>query len=117
MKGTGEIRRIDHNAPEGEWETTAAIKKQDARRFLKSVIHELDALFWDEDLSDAEPGDESEPFLGDDTESDTESGNPGADLTPIWSLRLGLNNGKEKAVTFYHQMHYEPQMLYWYLMV
>jgi len=121
LKDTGEVRRIDHDAPEGERETTAVIDKQDARRFLKSVIHELDALFWDEDLSDAEPGVELNPFCDDDemggeTEVAAELGNLDVNLLPICSLRLDLNNGEEKFIKFYHQMHDEPQTLYWSLM-
>ena len=131
MDDTGLIRRTDYDAPENGRETEITIDRQDARRFLKAVIHELDALFWDEDLSDAGPDDDDfDPFSDEDTdeaEDETapepvpaEQGEPerppDESRLPLWSLRLELNNGEDKAMTFYNQMHDEPQSLYWSLM-
>lgn len=59
---SGVIRRIDYNAPEGEQETEVNIGHSAALKFLKAVIHQLDALFWSEDLSDANP-DNFDPYL------------------------------------------------------
>jgi hypothetical protein len=123
LEDTGELRYVAHDAPDGEKETSIAIDKQDARRLLKAVIHELDALFWDEDLSDSGPDDEDyDPFVendGEDVEEETQAAEPETptETRPVlWSLRLELNNGEEKVVTFYEQMHDEPQELYWLLM-
>ena len=49
----GVMRRIDYNAPEGEQETTVGIGHSAALKFLKAVVHQLNAPFWSEDLSDA----------------------------------------------------------------
>ena len=49
----GVMRRIDYNAPEGEQETTISIGHSDTLKFLKAVVHQLNAPFWSEDLSDA----------------------------------------------------------------
>ena len=143
MDNKGKIRRVDNKAPTDEHESEINIEPSDAKRFLKSVIHDYDALFWDEDLSDAEPGefdpyldilleyrpdygdpgfdeydidfdfDEDECDAGDD---DTGPKQPAEDREPIWSLCLELNNGEEKRITFYNQMHQEPQELFWALM-
>jgi len=141
MDNTGVIRRISYDAPEDERETEISIDRQDACRFLKSVIHELDALFWDEDLSDGEPG-EYDPYLdilpeylsdsdveesdmdgNDDIEDELSDIIPGAgqekaggERQPLWSLRLELNNGQEKLITFYNQLHDEPLGLFWSIM-
>jgi len=56
----GTINRIDYNAPDGEQETSVNIGHSAALKFLKAVIHQLDALFWSDDLSDAGHGDNSD---------------------------------------------------------
>jgi len=134
MDVTGAIRRTDYDAPESERDSEVIIDAKEARAFLKSVIHEYDALFWDEDLSDAEPG--CDPYLDilpeyrpdfdeDDTElddaedsgpDDTDPEEPAEDREPLWSLCLELNNGEEKKIVFYNQMHDAPQELFRSLM-
>ena len=127
---TGAFRRIDYNAPEGEQEKSIQIVQHVALKFLKAVVHQLNAPFWSEDLSDAEPGDydpyldilpEYRPDLYDDEEIDDDvigDAEPESeDREPIWSLRLLLTKGMgEKTQTFYNQMHQEPQDLFWSLM-
>ena len=123
MDDTGVIRRVDYDAPENERDTTTAIDAKEARAFLKSLIHEYDALFWDEDLSDAEPGGH-DPYLDilpeyrpdDNDADDDETAEPSGNREPIWSLCLELNNGEEKKITFYYQMHDAPQELFRSLM-
>jgi len=66
---SGIIKRIDYNAPEDEQETSVNIGHSTALKFLKAVIHQLDALFWSDDLSDAGYGDDTDydpyaPYLG-----------------------------------------------------
>ena len=131
LDDTGVLRRVDYNAPENERESEIAVEKHDARRFLKALIHQDDVLFWDEDLSDADPGDvdpyldilpECRPGYGEAEDTDeeesaaTEAAPPADDRKPIWTLTLELNNGEEKALAFYNQMHDAPQQLYWALM-
>jgi len=58
---TGAIRRIDYSASEGEQETSINIGQQTALKFLKAVVHQLNAPFWSEDLCDAGP-DEYDPY-------------------------------------------------------
>ena len=109
-------------------ETQAVVDKQTARKFLKSLIHEWDILFWDEDLSDSGP-DDDDPYLDilpefrdfDDDEDDDEGlpqepGETAAQGDPIWSVNLKMNKGKNKEIVFYSQLHDEPQELYWALM-
>ena len=144
LDDTGVIRRIDYDAPENEREAEIVIDRQDARRFLKSVIHEYDALFWGEDLSDAGP-DEYDPYLDilpeyrpdfdeheefdidfdpdgemeadktDAAPAAAEQAEHGEARHPLWSLRLELNSGEERVITFYNQMHNGPQELFWSL--
>ena len=97
MEHTGIIRRINHDTPEKERETEITIDAREAKKFLKSIIHELDALFWDEDMSDAGVEESAE------------------NREPLWSLCLELNNGEDKKITFYNQMHDAPQELFWLL--
>jgi hypothetical protein len=136
MDDTGSIRRTDYTAPEGERESDITVDSKEAKAFLKSVIHEYDALFWDEDLSDAEPSG-YDPYLdilpeyctdfNDDEDDDVDSdGNTDIDgeymisepdvpvdnREPLWSLSLELNNGEEKKIEFYNQMHDAPQELF-----
>ena len=138
------ICHMNYCAPENERDTEVIIDTKDARAFIKAVIHRLDALYWDEDLSDAEQGgydpyldilpecrpaygyfdDDDEVFdeyfdaSSNDSALGTETGvcasKEGREA--IWTLRLELNNGKEKKLAFYNQMHDEPQALYWELM-
>jgi hypothetical protein len=99
--------------------------------FLKSIIHEFDALFWDEDLSDAGPEDyeecdpdfDDEDFDLDGEDAEDESGADAAEVEPpaeprepIWSMSLELNDRNFKDITFCNQMHSEPQELFWSLM-
>lgn len=123
---TGLFRRIDYNAPEDGREMELHIGQPPTLKFLKAVVQQLNAPFWDEDLSDAGPGDFDEdydPFPDDDMDDEEEAvpvpaeqGKPEADRPPLWSLRLVLNKGGEKEITFYNQMHDEPQDLFWSLM-
>lgn len=127
---TGLFRRIDYDAPEDGRETELHIGQQPALKFLKAVVQQLNAPFWAGDLSDAGPGDDEDfdPFLDgdeydfeDDAEDEpapvpAEQGEPEAGRPPLWSLRLVLNKGGEKEITFYNQMHDEPQELFWLLM-
>ena len=130
----GTLRCTDYASPEGEQEDETVVDIKEARSFLKSVIHNADALFWDEDLSDAEPGaydlyldilpeyrpdydgydEDGEEY--DEGGNDTGQASPDDGSEPIWSLTLELNNGEEKKITFYNQMHDEPQSLFWALM-
>lgn len=117
---TGLFRRIDYNAPEdGGCETEIRIEPKDARKFLKAVVHELNAPFWAEDLSDAGPDDSEDydPYFdGEEAASVMDDTEPLAEpKEPLWSLSLELNNGEERKITFYHQMHDEPQGLFWSL--
>ena len=52
---TGILRRIDYNSAESEQETIINIGQTAMLKFLKSVVHQFDAPFWCEDLSDDEP--------------------------------------------------------------
>jgi len=136
---TGLIRRIDYSTPDGEQETSVNIGVQSALKFLKAVVHQLNAPFWSEDLSDAEPG-QYDPYLDilpefrpgyDGNDSDGEDFSwalyinddedepeaAASDKEPVWSLKLSLTKGYgDKTQTFYNQMHQEPQELFWSLM-
>jgi len=136
---TGLIWRVDYSAPEGEQETSVNIGVQSALKFLKAVVHQLNAPFWSEDLSDAEPG-EYDPYLdilpefrpgydghesdGEDfswalyiNDDEDEPETAASDKEPVWSLKLSLTKGYgDKTQTFYNQMHQEPQELFWSLM-
>ena len=59
---SGVMRRVDYSAPEGEQETAINIGHSAALKFLKAVVHQLNAPFWSEDLSDADP-DDYDPYL------------------------------------------------------
>jgi hypothetical protein len=128
---TGAFRYIDYDAPEGEREASVSVEPREARQFLKAVVHERDALFWEEDFSDAAY--EFDPFVDilpeyrpdwDDSE-DEEEGEadeeaapepaPDDDREPLWSLRLELNSGAEKVMRFYEQTHDEAVDLFWAL--
>lgn len=125
----GILRHIDYGTSEGERESEVRIEPKEAKRFLKAVVHELDAPFWDEDLSDAVY--EDDPYLEilpeyrpdyidryDDEDMDTEpeAAIPEETREPLWSLRLELNTGEEKTLVFYNQIHDAPVSLYWSLM-
>ena len=134
---TGVMRWIDYNAPPDDRETEISIGKPDAKKFLKSVVHHHDAVFWSDDLSDSD-GDDYDfsdlyhdmlPGHCSDFDNDTfdsrhdESGvipvleEEPDEKEPIWSLRLSLTKGiGEKVQTFYNQMHENPQDLFWDLM-
>jgi hypothetical protein len=126
---SGAFRRIDYDASKNEREQVINIGQSPALKFLKAVVHQLNAPFWSEDLSDAAPG-EHDPYLdklpdyyADDEieDEDSSEGDEQADIAddrePIWSLRLLLTKGMGETVqTFYNQMHDEPQDLFWSLM-
>ena len=124
---TGVFRYIDYNAPEEERERTVHIDPKEARRFLKAVVHELEAPFWAEDLSDTGYADtpyldvfpESRPdFAGDDEEEEalTPEAAPDENREPLWSLRLEMNTGEDKEMVFFNQMHDAPVDLFWLVM-
>lgn len=128
---TGDFRYTDYNMPEGERERTAHVDKKEARRFLKAVVHELDAPFWDEDFSDTEyehdpyldtPPEYRPDFEGDDEHEDGEDEEPAQDIAPgderepLWSLRLELNTGEDKEMVFFNHMRDAPVDLFWLLM-
>jgi len=127
---TGLFQRIDYDAPEGERETEIKMDGKEARKFLKAVVHELNAPFWDEDLSDADPSDD--PYLDilpgyrdyeggmieDGFEEETgvcAEGEEAETRQPLWSLKLKLNKGGEREIAFYNQMRDEPQEFFWLL--
>jgi hypothetical protein len=128
VDNSGNLHRIDYTAPEGEQEAVINIGQQHAIKFLKFVVQQLNAPFWDEDLSDAAEGDfdpEHYPYFDDayDTDPDdivqvieNEQEAPADGREPIWTLHLVLNKGGEKTLTFYNQMHDEPRELFWALM-
>ena len=84
-------------------------------------------MFWDEDLSDSSP-DDYDPYLDllpeyrDFDDEDDDGGVPQEQEDalpqgePLWSVKLELNNGSDKEITFYNRLHSEPQELYWTLM-
>ena len=110
-ENTGVFRRTSYSAPETNREAVVNIGKREACKFLKFVVHELDALFWDEDLSDEKLGNE------DDVETPArEFIVPAKPKKSYWSLHLMLSNGENKEITFYNQMHGRPQDLFWELM-
>ena len=125
---SGIVRRTDYNAPADAQETEIVIDGKEAKAFLKSVIHQYDALFWDEDLSDDPPGefdpyldllpeyrpdfDADEPFEDEDSEPEVVV----ETREPLWSLCLELNNGEEKKIVFYNQLPDAPLDLFRSLM-
>lgn len=134
MEDTGELKYINYSMPEGERERRVQIEKKDARRFLKAVVHELDAPFWDEELSDAmyvhdpyldvlpEHLFDLEFDMDDEDDEDVTGDEPEQDVSvdetrePLWSLQLELNTGMKKKMVFYNNMHDEPVTLFWTLM-
>lgn len=118
----GTFRLVDYAQ---ESETQVVVEKHIAQKFLKSLIHEWDILFWKEDLSDSVY--EEDPFLDilpefrdyDDEEDDEDIPQEPKESTPqgelIWSVNLELNDGSDNEITFYNQLHDEPQELYWTL--
>jgi len=114
--------RLEDLAQENE--TQVSVEKHIAQKFLRSLIHEWDILFWDEDLSDSGPDDD--PYLDilpefyDDEEDDEDIPQEPEEAAPqgepIWSMKLELNDGSDKEIAFYNQLHDEPQELYWALM-
>jgi hypothetical protein len=124
MDSSGVIRRIDYNMPIGEQETELNIKQPDALKFLKAVVHQLDAPFWSEDLSDTGDHDydpyDSYEDVGEDNNDETidnEQEQLFEEREPICSLRMLLTKGLgENVQTFYNQLHEAPQDLFWSLM-
>jgi len=121
----GTIKLIDYTAKETERETQVDIDQPVARRFLKMLIHEWDILFWDEDLSDLKPNED--PYLetleelifasdrGKDEDVPDENGEAAQPGEPLWCVKLELNSGTSKEITFYNQLQSEPQEMYWAL--
>jgi hypothetical protein len=125
----GVVRRVDYDAPESEQETAVNIGQPAALRFLKTIVQQMDAPFWGDDLSDTVYSvnpyldilPEYSPDLDDDNIESYNDGiewaKPSADdREPLWSLRLVLNKGGEITQAFYNQMPDEPQTLLWALM-
>jgi len=50
---SGVIKRIDYNSPKDARETEINIGHSTALKFLKAVVHQLNAPFWSKDLSNA----------------------------------------------------------------
>jgi len=135
---SGEFRRIDYSAPEDVQEDSINIGQPAAQKFLNSVVHQLNAPFWSDELSDSgvdeynqfdptidilpkclpDYDEEYAPDIsGDDDNWYAGFEAPLVEKEPIWSLRLVLNKGiGEKTQTFYNQMHEEPRELFWSLM-
>ena len=135
---SGALKRIDYSAPEDEQEDSVNIGQPAAQKFLKYVVHQLNAPFWSDELGgsgldDYDPFDPNLDvlpefrldYVGDydfDISGDDDSGcavfeAPLVEKEPVWSLRLVLNKGiGEKAQTSYNQMHDEPRELFWSLM-
>lgn len=121
---TGEFRYIDYNTPGITQEKIVSVELREARRLLKAVIHELDALFWDVDFSDGEY--DIDPLLDilpeHIHECEAANSEPKADeisketQNPVWSLSLELNNGEQKDIVFHHVIHDAPVELFWLLM-
>ena len=124
---TGLFQYTDHAAPEGERDTKVRIDPKEERRFLKAVVHELDAPFWDEDYSDEAY--EYDPYLDvlpeyrpdfdeedEDEAADEPQPAPADDREPLWSLSLDLNTGKYKEMAFYNQTPDAAAELFWSLM-
>ncbi len=122
----GALRLIDYSLPENDQEKAVTIPKHIAQKLLKAFIHELNTPFWDTDLSDSEAG-SSDPFLDIlpeyydfdadlEDESDCDSGKAPNEKEPVCYLKLELNAGKIKEITFYNQLHEEPQSMFWTLM-
>jgi hypothetical protein len=127
LDNTGKLTRLDCVT---DIETEIEVDRHEARKFLKSLIHEWHILFWDEDLGDGiwhideevdllpeyKIDDDDEEFFEEDEAEEDGDTLPDeillADREPIWSVLLELNNGKFKEITFYNQMHTEPQELY-----
>jgi len=131
MENTGAFKRVDYATGD---ETEIQVDKREAHKFLKSLIHEWHVLFWDEDFSDEAGGvyedvdsmseywmydglDDEDDEDDEDVEEDEHmpaADNP-PDREPILSMRMALNNGKDKVLTFYNQLHQEPTVLFWEL--
>jgi len=119
----GTFRLVDHAQDN---EIQVAVEKPIAQKFLKSLIHEWEILFWDEDLSDSVFVDD--PYLDilpefrdyDDEEKDDDIPQEAVEAAPqgepVCSIKLELNKGSNKEIVFYNQLHNEPQELFWALM-
>lgn len=116
MERDGTIRRTDYNAPDVRREEKVVIGEKEARAFLKSVIHEYDALFWHEDFCDGEDSDFDEDDDGFDDEDENDETEPSEPKEPIFSLLLELNNGTDKKINFYNQIPDSADELFWDLM-
>ena len=142
MERDGTICRIDYNATEAARETKITIDEKEARAFLKSIIHEHDALFWNEDYGDSVGGDfdpclnvlpddgfdldGDEDFEDEDGDENAnpkdakfmnaESDNAAESKEPMFSLTLELNKGGDKKIVFYNQLPDVAQDLFWSLM-
>jgi hypothetical protein len=114
----GEARRIDYDLPKDAQETVVHIEKHVAKKYLKALIHQDDALYWHEDLSDFDT--DNDPFLDilPEQRHDYEVNEPvlPKELEPVWMLRLELNNGEKVKQTFYNNIYDAQIMLFWDLM-
>jgi len=121
MDRSGILRCTDYDLPEDKQVCEIAVDPKEAKAFLKAVIHEYDALFWDEDLSDV-ASDEFDPCLDippeyrPDFDEDSELETMVETREPLWSLHLELNSGEEKKIVFSNQLHDAPQELFRSLM-
>jgi len=111
LDNTGVLRRTDYDAPEAERETQLDVGKPVSVKFLKAVVQQLNAPFWAEDLSDGEYEDDG---LDESDEEDSEQVAERGE--PLWSITLDLNKGGMRTISFYNQMHDEPQELFRMLM-
>ncbi|MGL6200433.1 MAG: hypothetical protein ACRC3H_15995 [Lachnospiraceae bacterium] len=134
---SGLARCMDYTLPEQKHERKIQLESKYTKKLLKYVVHELNAPFWNEDLSDSKCG--SDPYLDilpeyrysegyipdcedweDDSEEDSEEvAAPDEEQElgePICTLSLELNNGDNPEIKFYNQLHDEPQELYWQLL-
>lgn len=131
MERSGLIRYIDYASPEGEQEHETRIEPKEAKRFLKAVVHELNAPFWDEDYSDKKY--KFDPYLDvlpeyrpdffdddieedEDEDEDDEPPDQPEVREPLWSLLLELNKGEDKEIVFYNNMTDAAAELFWLLM-
>jgi len=128
---SGLLRYIDYALPEGQQEHETRIEPKEAKRFLKAVVHELNAPFWGEDYSDGtynfDPYLDVLPeyrpdFFDDDIEEDEDEGEDDEpadqpeEREPLWSILLELNTGEDKEIVFYNNMTDAAAELFWLLM-
>jgi hypothetical protein len=127
VDNNGAMRRIDYDAPENERETSIHIGQTKALKFLKAVVQQLNAPFWNEDYDlngsdddDFDFGIDGDNFFSDEDDVDGSSEPeeaPDENRKSVWTLRLVLNKGGETTQTSYREyIQDEPQDLFWSLM-